>query len=74
MDAVHKSLSLLRPLAYKVPEAAFILATWVDNLYTMGKTVYAATKMLDIIEKRLRDDWNLWFKESSKMSMPPRGG
>ena len=51
----------------------FNIATYVDNTYTIAQSRRDAEIILEQVEARLKEDWNLQFKPTSLLSMSPAG-
>lgn len=64
----------VRPLALDLGEdCQLTLASYVDNLFAVGPSAWAATEALELVAAVLKDTWGLQIKAESREAMAPRG-
>ena len=55
----------------KTDMGCVIFASWVDNYYSFGNSLYDAIHIAETFEEALLRDWNLHIKAASRSVMSP---
>ena len=70
---LRKRLDDMRQICWKHQEIELVAATFVDNVFFVGATVFKATKLGRMFEDTRLADWNQLVKASSKQVLATHG-
>ena len=73
LESLFKRMDELEHLSWSHDSVCLIAATFVDNTFFVGKSVFKATQMAQIFEETLFQDWAQRVKPSSKQVLGTHG-